>query len=40
MVIAYTARLSKAGLRSSSTTVVDVPVGWNEHQHMHVYVKQ
>jgi hypothetical protein len=39
VVIDYTGSMGRAGLRSSFSTAVQVPVGWNEQQVMHVYVK-
>jgi hypothetical protein len=39
VVIDYTGSMGRAGMRSSFSTAVQVPVGWNEQQVMHVYVK-
>jgi hypothetical protein len=39
VVIDYTGSMGRAGLRSSFSTAVQVQVGWNEQQVMHVYVK-
>jgi hypothetical protein len=39
VVIDYTGSMGKAGMHSSFSTAVQVPVAWNEQQVMHVYIK-